>query len=66
MHMLMDIKAHLLSLHQKGQRDEDEEYITSQAFRVSVIEPSSYIIYLIAIIRRSYKTSLPPVSYPLI
>ena len=37
--MLMDIKAHLLSLQQKGQRDEDEEYITSQAFRVSAIEP---------------------------
>lgn len=31
--MLMDIKAQLLSLQQKGQKDEDEEYIMSQAFR---------------------------------
>jgi hypothetical protein len=64
--MLMDIKAHLLSLHQKGQKDEDEEYITSPAFRVSAVESFLHSVYLIAVTRRSYKTGLPLVSYPLI
>ena len=38
----MDIKAQLLSLQQKGQKDEDKEYIKSQVSRVSTIKPFLY------------------------